>query len=459
MGVTMYRHIGIVLLMLMSFVTILSAQRVMINNAGDRIIMYPDGTWRPIEPGDSVLLNQYIKSSSPASKSVDVPPGTKRTKAEEQAFIMQQWNGLYLDLIAEEKEVQDIFRVATNAQFKASEELSNAESDKKLIEADRLAELKEEYDKSVYHLRLVKLQQKDIRSLVEKGHKINAKPKSISQSTINRLKTSFTIYLSRHSDNAKLIVPSGLPAAAPVIIPSTPAVTTPAPSTPQAQPTPPVTSPSTKPAAETTINKPAPASKPVATVAAAEAYDPKMAEKRPPGADDGPYVSQPYSCTFDTDTIDQATGRNRIELHPEVLFTYTDPDLRPFFKSKDLITCRARLSRIGPYTYLSVEFQIASSHSQSNFGTLAEGSLLRFKLMDGDYISLYNLKTHNGRIDAYTGNTIFTGQYALGKSELKKLKDGEVDTMRVMWSTGYEDYDIYKVDLLIDQLNCLDSKK
>jgi hypothetical protein len=184
-----------------------------------------------------------------------------------------------------------------------------------------------------------------------------------------------------------------------------------------------------------------------------------MIEKRPPAMEQGPYMAEPYACRFDTDTIDMTIGIKRLEIHPEVLFTYTDPDLRPFFKNKDLITCRARLSKIGPYTYLSVEFQIASSHSQSNFGSLAEGSLLRFRLMDGEYVSLYNLKAHNGRIDPYSGYTIFTGQYALGKSELKKLTSTEADKMRVMWSTGYEDYDIYKVDLLIDQLNCLEFRK
>jgi len=79
--------------------------------------------------------------------------------------------------------------------------------------------------------------------------------------------------------------------------------------------------------------------------------------------------------------------------------------------------------------------------------------------MNGEYISLYNLKANSGRIDPYSGYTIFAGQYALGKSELKKLSDDELDKMRVLWSTGYEDYEIYHVDLLIDQINCLEAKE
>jgi hypothetical protein len=109
------------------------------------------------------------------------------------------------------------------------------------------------------------------------------------------------------------------------------------------------------------------------------------------------------------------TGTRRLDLKPGLFFSHTDPDLRPFFKDKDLISCLGALSRIGPYVYLRVEFQIASSHAQSNFGALAEGSLLRFKLMNGEYVSLYNLKTNSGRIDPYSGYTVFSGQYALGK--------------------------------------------
>ena len=422
---SLFLRVSISLCFMLSMKTNAYVQRVVINSSGEKIIMYPDGTWRQVQPADSTLLQQYANQHGLSPDGMDDP---KRNAAEEQEFLLRQWNGLYLDLLAEEKEVQDKFRMATNAQFKASEELQNAEANKQLVEPDRLATLHEDYDTSVNNLRMAKLQQKEIKSLVEKSNKINSKPNSISQSKINRIKTSFTIYLSRHHKPTGATIPSSQPVnSSPSSIPITPVVVT--------------------------------ATKPSSTTSSTEPYDPKMIDKVPPGVVSAAYVSQPYHCHFDTDTVDQVTGKIRLEMHPEVLFTYTDPDLRPFFKNKDLITSRAMLSKIGTYTYLSVEFQIASSHSQSNFGNLAEGSLLRFKLMDGEYVSLYNLKGHNGRIDPYSGYTIFIGQYALGKQELKALASSEADKMRVMWSTGFEDYEIYKVDLLIDQLNCLDKRK
>jgi hypothetical protein len=110
------------------------------------------------------------------------------------------------------------------------------------------------------------------------------------------------------------------------------------------------------------------------------------------------------------------------------------------------------------YIYFTIVFQIGSSHSQSNFGSLETGSLLRLRLLNGKYISLSNLKTDRGRIDPYSGNTIFTGQYALGNKEIDMLTSSPLDKIRILWSTGYEDYDVYKIDFFKDQINCLLSK-
>ena len=155
------------------------------------------------------------------------------------------------------------------------------------------------------------------------------------------------------------------------------------------------------------------------------------------------------------DTVDEATGSKHIVLKPDLIFTHTDPDLRPYFKNKELITCYGRLSRIDAYVYFTIDFQIASSHSQSNFGGLESGSLLRLRLLNGKYISLSNIKSDRGHIDHYSGNTVFTGQFALGKDEMKMLAGSPLDKIRILWGTGYEDYDVYKIDFFIDQIKCL----
>ena len=60
-------------------------------------------------------------------------------------------------------------------------------------------------------------------------------------------------------------------------------------------------------------------------------------------------------------------------------------------------------------------------------------------------------------MDPYTGYILFQGQYGIGKKELNKLKKISVDKMRVIWSTGYEDYEVIHVDFFKNQLSCLES--
>ena len=401
----------------------------------------------------------------PGTFEISVSPMEEGSQGDEYEYLMRQWKELYAMMLKEEKEVQNNFRTATNAQFKAGEQVRIAESNKKIVDPVRLATLQEDYETSVETLRVAKLRQKEFKALLEKAKKINLKPLAITQKKYSKMRAEYNVYLATYSPERKMApetVPEKPSQPEPKVSTKKPAAPKdPAPNEKQEKkPEQPVETKKAEP-----VEPKAPPKKPVAITAAAStgiqsnSIDPAMVDKRPSTYDHKAYASQPYRCVYETDTTDLATRLTRRELAPSILFTHTDPDLRPYFKDKELITCRGRLSMIGPYMYFTIEFQIASSHSQSNFGALQEGSLLRLKLMNDTYVSLYNLKTNEGRIDPYTGNTIFAAQYAIGKQEMKTLRSSELDKMRVMWSTGFEDYDVYNIDLLINQINCLMSRK
>ncbi len=415
----------------------------------------------------------------PGSCEISIAELEEGSQGDEYAHLMRQWKELYAMMLKEEKDVQNNFRAATNAQFKAGEQVRIAESNKKIVDAVRLATLQDDYDNSVEKLKVAKLRQKEFKSLLEKAKKLNLKPLDITQKKYSKMRSEYNVYLSTYTPERKMApetvpekpsqpeskISSNKPKAQPSTVPK---------ESQKKKPEQPVESKKTapvEPKAPQENKNPAPvepkspSKKPVAITTAAgiesqsNIIDPAMVDKRPSTYDHKAYTSQPYACVYETDTTDLATRLTRRELAPSILFTHTDPDLRPYFKDKELITCRGRLSMIGPYMYFTIEFQIASSHSQSNFGSLQEGSLLRLKLMNDTNVSLYNLKTDEGRIDPYTGYTIFVAQYAIGKQEMKSLRSSELDKMRVMWSTGFEDYDVYNIDLLINQINCLMSRK
>ncbi len=394
------------------------SQHVIVNSAGERVVIYPDGTWRNAEPGDSLLIRK-----DPYRKSNTDIRGHSNTmnEAERYEFLLRQWIDLYAAVNDEKIEAQIKFRDATNAKFKASEELQAAELNKKLIEPDLMARLEETYDQSVKVLKQSNKQQKSIKSIQEQADKVNALLSKLTEKKVTNINTQFNRYLKTFKPQSRQVSPDK-------------------------------SSEKKKPAANT---------EPPVVVknTTIQAMNPDMVDKRPSYFNKTEYRARPYDCKFATDSIDLASGRIRLETTPGLLFTYTEPELRPYFKDKDLMKCRGRLSKLGPYVYLDIEFQIASSHSQSNFGSLPNGSLLRFQLMNEESVALYNGKPNSGRIDPYSGHTIFTGQYALGKKELHALKKSGLDKMRVMWSTGFEDYDVYYMDFLINQINCLESRQ
>lgn len=411
------------------------AQRVIVNSQGDRVIVYPNGSSRMADQRDSALVRQYLQQGLSDQEAAHQPSSSpEKNIAEKQEFLLKQWNELYATILAEEKEIQQNFRTATNAKFKASELLENAQDNKKLMEPDHLANLHDAYEASVNDLRKAKHCQEDIKKIVDKAQKINASPSKLTSNKLDKTKASFNLFRAECNPGGKVTVLKETQ-------------TPPPPS--------PVVTPSQNPSAE----NPKQVSPPEAIAAAAVTYDPSMVNQRPSQYDHKPYVSAPFDCTFRIDTIDQSTKTRKLELFPSLVFTYTDQDLRPYFKDKDLITAYSRLSKIGPYIYLTIDFHIASSHAQNNFGSLQNGSLLRLKLFDGEFVTLYDLKTDKGRIDPYSGHTIFSGQYALGKNEIKKILHSPLDNIRVLWATGYEDYEVYEVDKLIEQLNCLLDKK
>jgi hypothetical protein len=62
-------------------------------------------------------------------------------------------------------------------------------------------------------------------------------------------------------------------------------------------------------------------------------------------------------------------------------------------------------------------------------------------------------------VDEINGKTIYRTYFSMDKGELKKLQKSEVIKVRMLWSIGYEDYEVNELDFFINQLNCLEQVK
>jgi len=161
-------------------------------------------------------------------------------------------------------------------------------------------------------------------------------------------------------------------------------------------------------------------------------------------------------CEVAFQGVDDFSGKRRKDLYPRKFFSYTDERMAKFFPDGDMVECNASLSIVsGGLTFLSTEIVINSESAKTSYGSLEKGTLLTLKLVNGENINLTNNKTDVGILDPIAKTVTYKTQYLVPSQHIKTLQKYEIDLLRLVWGTGYEDYTIYETDFFMDQLKCL----
>ena len=171
--------------------------------------------------------------------------------------------------------------------------------------------------------------------------------------------------------------------------------------------------------------------------------------------DDTRYYPPTAPCMQESSGIDEFTQQRRVQLAPELLFAYTTPELRAYLGGESLISCYARLVRLGPAIALETEYVIRSQFASKEFGVLPRGSQLTIRTVGGAKLVLRNQAQSQASYDPVTKVSTYRGTYPISKGQAKFLRKAHLDQVRVMWGTGFDDYAIYDLTLLQRQLDCL----
>ena len=166
----------------------------------------------------------------------------------------------------------------------------------------------------------------------------------------------------------------------------------------------------------------------------------------------------PRPCNLTLDARDEFSGERRREMGKEELFRFTNPSLKPYFPDFEHIVCDAAVSVNNNNFLLNLSFTIRDVNARRAFGSLPRNGVALLKFIDGETLTVYNLRADEGLAGAENKVFTFRGQYALEPGMLKKMQKTLLDKVRIAWGTGYEDYDVQNVDFLIRQLNCLLNK-
>ncbi len=177
------------------------------------------------------------------------------------------------------------------------------------------------------------------------------------------------------------------------------------------------------------------------------------------GQDNNDKSDELIDCEIIFNGHDKNLKKQRKETAPSFFFSYTHPKLKSYFKSKDYLDCEASIMTLGAYQYLNIFITIASKDAKKNYGSVERGTMMRITLINGEVVYLNAANTDHGTLQPYTGHTNYKVSYELNADQLKNFEKNEIDKVGIIWSTGFEEYDIYEVDQLMNQIRCLKKGK
>lgn len=155
--------------------------------------------------------------------------------------------------------------------------------------------------------------------------------------------------------------------------------------------------------------------------------------------------------------LDGSKEKRHIELSSIPIFTYTSSQLKQYFKERELMDTHVSLVQKDKRIYLRLTVHIISRDAAKNYGYIPKGSMLRFRLINNTNVNLYAEEDIRFEIENYTGNAIYSGLFPVMSEDLDLLRRMPIDSLGIMWSSGFEMYDIYNVDAVMQLFNCLQS--
>ncbi len=185
-------------------------------------------------------------------------------------------------------------------------------------------------------------------------------------------------------------------------------------------------------------------------------YFPKYKSFYQASEKDNVYYNPPkFSCKTDYDGTDPVLQKHRIEYEESVFFMH-HPAYMPLINDEAYLTASSYFTLVeGGQFFLNLNIRIHTDNPRQDYGYLERHSRLFITFMNGDELVLLNNLLNLGSFDRKKGVVLFRGQYSLNVYSQNKIKKNPIDKIRIEWAKGYEDYDVYHVDLLQKQFKCL----
>lgn len=167
----------------------------------------------------------------------------------------------------------------------------------------------------------------------------------------------------------------------------------------------------------------------------------------------------PYDCKVAFSGTDEYTKKKRIDLQKEILFDFTDPEVATYLKGRSYVTCEANFVEfIGDVRILTMKITVASRMARAEYGYLNSNTLMSIKLLNGETVTLFSNGSDAGQVDNNNNQTVYKANFPVTRENQKVLMNSLMDKIKIVWSTGYEEYPVTNIDFFMNQIKCLDNQ-
>ena len=162
-------------------------------------------------------------------------------------------------------------------------------------------------------------------------------------------------------------------------------------------------------------------------------------------------------CSIDVQ-FDEFSKTEKKSTEQKNLFNHTPESLKSTLLNQHFVTSKANVFEISGNTYINILLEFNSLTVGQQYGPIDLNGQLVIKTLDEDMLTCYSQKYTSSRLDKIKGVTTYDVTYIMPNLERKILSKKEIDSIRIVYSSGFEDYEIFTIDFFMNQLNCLETE-
>jgi hypothetical protein len=171
--------------------------------------------------------------------------------------------------------------------------------------------------------------------------------------------------------------------------------------------------------------------------------------------EDESYINQ--TCDLEIESVSPVL--KRIIHKPQYFFKFTPTEYRKHLDGHPFLRCDASIEFFQESFLLRLNISVRSIQANRTYGMIDNQAEVIFYLLNGQQLVLNNLVGQKGKRGKTPEELNYYSSFILEKSMVKKLLKSEIDRVRISWTSGYEEYEVFHVDVIKKQLGCIQQSK